>query len=66
MGDHRAPPALPALFSPGPVAVTDGSWTGGGCKGYRPPDTTTCSGLARFQCTLPPTQAPPAMWGDEA
>eukprot|EP00962_Isochrysis_galbana_P027248 scaffold8549_cov146-Isochrysis_galbana.AAC.1 len=37
---------------------------GGGCKGCRPPDTitTTCSGLARFQCTLPPTQqAPPAM-----
>eukprot|EP00962_Isochrysis_galbana_P033866 scaffold11400_cov134-Isochrysis_galbana.AAC.6 len=27
-------------------------WMGGGCKGCRPPDTTTCSGLARFQCTL--------------
>eukprot|EP00962_Isochrysis_galbana_P002594 scaffold705_cov119-Isochrysis_galbana.AAC.3 len=48
----------------GPVAVwTDGRWMGAGCKGCRPPDTTTCSGLARFQCTLPPpalcTKAPP-------
>eukprot|EP00962_Isochrysis_galbana_P014898 scaffold4265_cov105-Isochrysis_galbana.AAC.4 len=24
---------------------------GGGCKGCRLPDTTTCSGLARFQCS---------------
>eukprot|EP00962_Isochrysis_galbana_P023206 scaffold6976_cov118-Isochrysis_galbana.AAC.3 len=29
MGDHRAPPALPALFSPGPVAVDRWKMDGG-------------------------------------
>eukprot|EP00962_Isochrysis_galbana_P055000 scaffold26660_cov157-Isochrysis_galbana.AAC.1 len=47
--------------SPSRAGGSGPMWMGGGCNGCHPSDTTTCSGWAWFQCTVPPTQAPPAL-----